>query len=308
MFTIIKPGTKIDFVGKMRIAAIASVITVIICSILVVTKMNYGVDFRGGAEIEIKTKQHLTMDEIRASLEKSGLKGVTLQSIGEETENEVLLKVQADPHELNAVATAVEKTMRTDFANAGVEIRKVDVVGAKAGKQLRLSAFLAMCWAFISVMIYLGLRFDFRYAPGVVISLVHDTAIMLGIYALFGFEFSLLTVAAVLAVIGYSLNDTVIVYDRVREHEHKYPGVDLLTLINNATNETLSRTIVTSGATLMVTVLMYLLGGGAIKDFFFAFSIGIVVGTYSSIYVASAFTYELDLLQKWRKARAKKLA
>lgn len=308
MFTIIKPGTKIDFVGKMRMCAIISVITVVICLILVATKMNYGVDFRGGAEIEVKTQQHLALDDIRTSLEKAGVKGATIQTIGEESENEVLLKIHASPEELNAAAATVEKIMKTDFANAGIEIRKVDVVGAKAGSQLRLSAILAILWSFISIMIYLGLRFDFRYAPGVVISLLHDTAVVLGLYALFGFEFSLQTVAAILAIIGYSLNDTVIVYDRVREHEHKFPGMDFLTLINNATNETLPRTIMTSLATLMVTVLMYLLGGGAIKDFFFAFSVGIVVGTYSSIYIASAFTYELDCFQKWRKARAKKAA
>ena len=308
MFTIIKPGTKIDFVGKMRICAIISVITVVACLVLVATRMNYGVDFRGGAEIEIKSKQTIALDDIRSSLEKGGIKGASIQTIGEAVDNEVLLKIHTAPEELNKAAAQVETIMKSSFTDSGVEIRKVDVVGAKAGKQLRLSAVLAILWSFVSIMIYLGLRFDFRYAPGVVISLLHDTAVVLGLYALFGFEFSLNTVAAVLAIIGYSLNDTVIVYDRVREHEHKYPGVDFLTLINNATNETLPRTIMTSLATLMVTVLMYLLGGGAIKDFFFAFSVGIVVGTYSSIYIASAFTYELDRFQKWRKERARKAA
>ena len=156
-------------------------------------------------------------------------------------------------------------------------------------------------------MIYIGLRFDFKYSPGAIVALLHDVSIILGIFALTGTEFTLQTVAALLAVIGYSVNDTVIVYDRVREHEERYSGVELKTHINNAVNETLSRTILTSGTTLFISITMYFFGGLAIKDFFLAISLGVLVGTYSSIYVAANVTLLLDRFQQARVPKGQKV-
>ena len=156
-----------------------------------------------------------------------------------------------------------------------------------------------MGWALIVIMIYIGLRFDFKYSPGAIFALFHDVSIILGIFAFTGTEFTLQTVAALLAVIGYSVNDTVVIYDRVREHEERDPDVGGLGIfINKAANETLSRTILTSGTTLFVALSMYFFGGLAIRDFFFAISLGVIVGTYSSIFVAAPVTLLFDTLKK----------
>ena len=185
-----------------------------------------------------------------------------------------------------------------DFADKGVEVRKTDIVGPKAGAQLRISGFQAMAWALLAIMIYIALRFDFKYSPGAIVALFHDVVIVVGCFALTGREFTLQTVAALLAVIGYSVNDTVVVYDRVREHEVKFSGRSLKEHINNAINETLSRTILTSGTTLFVALSMFFFGGQSIHDFFFAITLGVLVGTYSSIFVAAPVILFFDKFQQ----------
>lgn len=306
MFEIIKPDTKINFVSMFRGSMIFSAIAFFIGLYLIINYMNYGVDFRGGAEITIKMEKQIELDALRSAMDTAGFKGVTIQAIGEDTDNEFLIKVQSeDEEDLNALTARVETALRKDFESAGLDVRRVDVVGPKAGEQLRISGFLAMLWSFIAIMVYIALRFDYRYAPGAIISLIHDAVIILGIYAVCGKEFTLQTVAAVLAVTGYSTNDNVIIYDRIREHEIKYAGLDVKTHINNALNETLSRTIITSGSTFIVTLIMYMWGGSAISDFFFAMNVGIIVGTYSSIFVASPLIITLDQFQAYRKNKAK---
>ena len=290
MLEVIKSGTKINFVSKFKICIILSTILVIGSIVLAVTQMRYGVDFRGGAEIQVKFATKLDLGDLRNTMSQAGFKGVSAQTIGEEDHNEFLIKVQADEKELNQITASVEKTLTDKYTQLGVTVEKVDIVGPKAGAQLRFSGFMAMFWALLSIMFYIGLRFHVKYSPGAIIALFHDVCIVLGVYALTGTEFTLQTVAAILAVIGYSVNDTVIVYDRVREHESKYAGIELKNHINNAINETLSRTILTSGTTLFVSIMMLYMGGLAIKDFFLAITVGIVVGTYSSIFVAAPVT------------------
>ncbi len=294
MLELIKSDINLDYVGKFKMTAPLSLLLVAASIVLLFTKMQYGVDFRGGAEVQLKFAKAVEMNTIRKSMSDGGFKGVSVQTIGEASDNEVLLKVQGDESNLNKITTEVEAALLKSFSNEGVEIRKVDIVGPKAGAQLRISGFQAMLWALIAIMIYIGLRFDFKYSPGAIVALFHDVTIILGIYALTGTEFTLQTVAALLAVIGYSVNDTVIVYDRVREHEEKYPGVELRTHINRAVNETMSRTILTSSTTLFVSLAMFFLGGAAIHDFFLAITCGVVIGTYSSIFVAAPVTLMLD--------------
>lgn len=293
MFEIIKPNTQYKITEQFKWTAPLSLIFVIASLVLFFTKMEYGVDFRGGAEVQVKFAQDVPLPEIRSVLKDAGFKAV-VQTIGESGDNEVLIKVQAEEKELNNVAQAVSGALTKDFSAKGPEIRKVDIVGPKAGAQLRLSGFQAMLWALIAIMIYIGLRFDFKYSPGAIVALFHDVVIILGVYSIAGIEFSLQTVGALLAVIGYSVNDTVIVYDRVREHENKYPSRPLTEHITNAVNETLSRTILTSGTTLFVSLAMYIFGGAALHDFFTAITLGVVIGTYSSIFVAAPVTLLLD--------------
>jgi len=205
--------------------------------------------------------------------------------------------VSATKEDLNVVADRIGTVLKTKFASAGADVRKVDIVGPKAGANLRIAGFTAMFWALIAIMVYIGLRFDFKYSPGAIAALVHDVIFILGIFALCHIEFTLQTVAALLAVIGYSVNDTVIVYDRVREHEEKYAGRSLAEHINIAVNETLSRTVLTSGTTLFVSMAMLFMGGPAIRDFFLAITLGVFVGTYSSIFVAAPVTLAFDRMK-----------
>ena len=290
MIELIKNKTNIKFTGMFGIASVVSSLLVAASLFLIFTKMQYGVDFRGGAEVQVKFSEGFSISNLRDSLEKAGFDGATVQSIGEASENEVLIKVLANENELNQVEAKVEENLKNTFGEEKVSIRKVDIVGPKAGAELRVSGFQAMGYALLAIMIYIGLRFDFKYSPGAIGALFHDVCIVLGVFALTGTEFTLQTVAALLAVIGYSVNDTVIVYDRVRENEVNMPGKSLAQQIDRSVNETLSRTVLTSGTTLFVSFAMYLFGGEAIKSFFFAITLGVVVGTYSSIFVAAPIT------------------
>lgn len=290
MIEIVKPDINIDFVSKFKVSSVISVILVAIGLFGLFTKMDYGVDFRGGAEIQARFATPVSLDLMRTKLENAGFKGVSAQTIGDLSDNEILLKVAANEENLNEVTQKVRKTLTTLFKEQKPDIRKIDIVGPKAGAALRISGFQAMLWAILAIMIYVGLRFDFKYAPGAIIALFHDVAIILGVFAFTHTEFTLQTVAALLAVIGYSVNDTVIVYDRVREHEESDRELPLAKHINSAINSTLSRTVLTSGTTLFVSLSMYFFGGQAIKDFFFAITLGIIIGTYSSIFVASPVT------------------
>jgi preprotein translocase subunit SecF len=289
MMEIIKSQTKIKFSNHYVVTTLVSVILVAVSLFGLFTKMDYGVDFRGGAEIQIKFAKEIKLPRLRKVLKDEGFQ-VQVQQIGEPQNYEFLLKVAASEDNLNAVTDKVSSALNKDFEAEGIEIRKVDIVGPKAGAQLRLSGFQAMLWALIAIMIYIGLRFDFKYSPGAIVALFHDVSIILGIFAFTGTEFTLQTVAALLAVIGYSVNDTVIVYDRVREQEQKFSHLHLREQIDNAINETLSRTILTSGTTLFISATMFFFGGLAIRDFFFAISLGVLIGTYSSIYVAAPVT------------------
>lgn len=289
MMEIIKSDTKIKFSNHYMVTSLISLLLVGISLFGLFTKMNYGVDFRGGAEIQIKFEKSINLVRLRKTLKEEGFR-VQVQQIGELGNNEFLLKVAANEDNLNEVTDKVSGALNEDFKAEGIEIRKVDIVGPKAGAQLRLSGFQAMLWALIAIMVYIGLRFDFKYSPGAIFALFHDVSIILGVFAFTGTEFTLQTVAALLAVIGYSVNDTVIVYDRVREHEQKFSHLTLKEQIDNAINETLSRTILTSGTTLFISLTMYFFGGLAIRDFFLAISLGVLIGTYSSIYVAAPVT------------------
>jgi preprotein translocase subunit SecF len=306
MIEFISRNTKINFVSHFPISTAISALMVAGAIVLIFTQMKYGVDFRGGAEIQLKFEQAVSLGDLRSTLKRGGFKGASVQTIGTEGEKEFLIKVLASKDNLNQVAEQLSVAVKQEYQSQGAEIRKVDIVGPKAGAQLRIAGFQAMGWALIAIMVYVGLRFDFKYSPGAIVALLHDVSIILGIFALFGTEFTLQTVAALLAVIGYSVNDTVIVYDRVREHEERYSGVELKTHINNAVNETLSRTILTSGTTLFISVTMYIFGGLAIRDFFLAITLGVLVGTYSSIYVAANVTLLFDRWQKTHTPQGQK--
>ena len=285
-------NSKIDFVSLFKYTSPLSAVLVLSALYFSLTSMKYGVDFRGGAEIQLKTASSISLDELRNLLKEEGFGQATVQTLGDDLSNEYLIKVQGDESNLNVITQKAENFLMKRYD--GGKIRKVDIVGPKAGKQLRISGLLAMMWALIAVMVYIGLRFDFKYSPGAIVALFHDVTIILGIMAITGKEFTLQIVASLLAVIGYSVNDTVIVYDRVREQENiqaeEEKEIPLTIHLNKAINSTLARTILTSGTTLFISITMCLFGGLAIYDFFFAISWGVLIGTYSSIFVAAPVT------------------
>lgn len=278
---------NINFVSKFPIVVVFSLIMVVGSIVLFATKgLNYGVDFTGGAEVQLSFSEDVAMVDLRSALDSADFKSVQVQTYGD-SRRSYILKVSAKEQDLNAVTDKLVKELNRDFAGRNPVIDKTDIVGPKAGEQLRISGFQAMAWALLMIMVYIALRFDFKYSPGAIVALFHDITIVIGVFILTDKEFSLQIVGALLAVIGYSVNDTVVVYDRVREHEGKSPTSPLGSLINIALNETLTRTILTSITTLMVSIVMYLMGGGGIEDFFFAICIGVFIGTYSSIFVAA---------------------
>jgi preprotein translocase subunit SecF len=286
---------NIDFVSKFQITTIFSVLLVLAAIIMFFTKgLNYGVDFRGGAEIQVKFNAPIDVSTFRSSLKSDGLQVSSVQSIGEATNNEYLIKVPASEANINQVTDQISKKLNQLFGDQGLEIRKTDIVGPKAGEQLKVSGYYAMVYALLAILIYIGLRFDVKYAPGAVVALAHDVMIIIGLFILMDKEFSLQIVGALLAVIGYSVNDTVVVYDRVREHEDKGLLKTIKDVINQALNETLTRTILTSLTTLLISLTMFFGGGGIIHDFFFVISAGVLIGTYSSVFVAAPTVLVLD--------------
>lgn len=280
---------NINFTSKFKFAVPFSIVLVCVSLFLFLSQgLNYGVDFRGGAEVQVHFSQSIQLSDLRSALEAEGFSSSSVQSIGGQgVKNSFLIKVNAGEKDLNKVTDKITSMLKSKFSEQGAEIDKTDIVGPKAGEQLRISGFQAMAWALLMIMVYIALRFDYKYSPGAIVALLHDVLIIVGVFVLMDKEFSLQIVGALLAVIGYSVNDTVVVYDRVREHEEKSPSKSLLEQINQALNETLSRTVLTSLTTFMVAAVMFLMGGAGIEDFFFAICLGVIIGTYSSIFVAA---------------------
>ncbi len=304
MFELIRPGTQIDFAGKRHIFLGLSVLAMFVSLGLFFTKgLNYGIDFTGGAEIQIRVPQEWNIGRVRAEMEKGGLQGLKVVQLGDASAREFLVKAQGAEGELNRISSQVEQTLQKSLKAGEYDVQRVDVVGPAAGSTLRKSGFLSMLYALLCILIYVTIRFDARYSPGAVLALFHDTVITVGIFIVLQKQFDLLTLAALLALIGYSNNDTIIVYDRVRETLQTHPGLSIEQAVNKATNETLGRTILTSVCTFFSAFALWAWGGAVIHNFAFTFMVGIVVGSYSSIFVASALVIYITHYQKKRDAK-----
>jgi len=286
---IIRPGINIDLVGKMKIAFGASLLAIIISilSLMLHGGPNLGIDFAGGTQIQIKFSQEATAEGIRNSLQTIGLGNSVIQRFGYHANNEFLIKTEKSSSALEGLSDKITEALGTSYGKESFEIRRVEVVGPKVGKDLRQKGMLAMLYAVIGILIYATWRFELRYAVGAIVALIHDVTITVGVFSLLGKEFSLPIIAALLAIIGYSLNDTIVVYDRIRENIKAARKQPLRGLVNSSINQVLSRTILTSATTLLVVLALFFLGGAVIHDFAFALLVGIIVGTYSSIFVAS---------------------
>jgi preprotein translocase subunit SecF len=303
MATATTTTKNVDYVGLFKIAGLASAALIVATIVMFFTKgLNYGVDFRGGVETQVKFKQKVELGDLRALMNEKGVGLSQLQSIGDDSQNEFLLKLDSDKGDLNAVSSQVSSVLTEKYGQGSFEILKNDIVGPKAGAELRTSAFKALAWAILAIMIYLALRFDYKFAPGAIVALIHDVTIIIGAFIFTQKEFSLQIIAALLAIIGYSVNDTVVIYDRVREIESTNPNLNSFSVINRAINETMSRTIITSSTVLGVSLVMLFWGGSVIHDFFFAMTIGVVLGVYSTIFIAVPMTVITEKLMNKKAA------
>jgi len=330
----IKPGININFLGKRKIAFVFSSLMIIATIVLLVWRggPNYGVDFSGGVLVQVKMGQKTSPLEIKKALSAVNLDNSIVQEFGEAGQFEYLIRIRKTEVELSSLGERVEQALRTTFGDS-VEIRRVEMVGPKVGKDLRQKALFAIFYSILFIAIYISGRFEMKwlmsiimaiclafvvyitseigisvtwlilvalivtltlclflnlkYALGAIIAIIHDVTITLGFFALTERELSLSIIAAFLTIVGYSLNDTIIVFDRIRENLRRFRRKPFEETMNQSINETLSRTILTSGTTLIVITALFVLGGGVIHDFAFALLVGVMVGTYSSIFVAS---------------------
>lgn len=292
---------SMEFVKKAPMFGGVSLLLVLISIGLIMTKgFNYGIDFSGGTEVQVRFAEKVQADDLRSFVKGLGLDKASVQSFGEGKEflirtESIEGKNQAETTALvNASVKKITEGLKTKFK--GAELRKVDSVGPQVGAELRTNGMLAIFYSLIMILIYVGFRFDYQFAPGAVLCLFHDAIITLGIFSLLGKEVNVQTLAAILTIIGYSLNDTIVNFDRIRENIPLFKQQALEFVVNRSINDVLSRTILTSVTTLIAVACLYFIGTGAIKDLAFTLAIGVVVGTYSSIYVASPLTIFFDKL------------
>jgi preprotein translocase SecF subunit len=284
--TLVPHGTDIDFIGKRWLAFSFSIIISIITLILLFTHgLNLGIDFTGGIIMEARSAKSISVHQYREVLADAGYHGAALQNFG--GENNVLIRLQPKFSDEQSKEVEHIKSVLTSKTDPDIEFRKVDYVGPKIGKELITNGIMAMALSLIGIMFYIGTRFSWQYGIGAIIALFHDAWITLGFYIVSGYEFDLTAIAAILTIIGYSINDTVVIYDRIRENLRKYKVVHMSDVINRSVNETLSRTVMTVLTTLIACVALVIFGGDVIRGFSTAMLFGIAFGTYSSIYIAA---------------------
>lgn len=293
---LVPDQTSFRFVGFRKIAYVISLVGVIAAIALFSTKgLNYGIDFQGGTMIEIATEGPADISDIRSRLSALNLGDVQVQTFG--APNDVLIRVEQQGEIADNDLNAVDK-IKAELGD-GVEYRRVEVVGPKVSDELVEAGTLAITVAIFMMLVYIWFRFEWQFGVGSVIALAHDVLLTIGIFSLFELEFNLSIIAAILTIVGYSMNDTVIVYDRIREDLRKYKKMDLGELLDLSINGTLSRTTMTSLTTVIALAALYIFGGEVIRGFAFAMIWGVFVGTYSSIFVAAPILMILGVKRDW---------
>ena len=300
---LIKPGIHLDFVGKMKYAIIFSVILTIIAiaSVIFHGGLNLGIDFAGGSIIQVKFSKDVSADQIRTALKSTKLVNSTIQQFGEK---EFLIRTHESFNDQKILAANLEQPLSAAF-NKDYEIRRVEVVGSKVGMDFQRKALFAVVLSWIAMLIYITWRFEFRYALGGIIALVHDVLIIIGTVSILNMEFTLSILAAIFFIIGFSINDTIVVLDRIRENVKLNPKQTLGDIINTSVNQTLSRTILTSLTVFLTVLALYLFGGAVIHDFAFSLLIGVVFGTYSSVFISCPIVLLFENLQISKMKRKK---
>tara|TARA_B100002019_G_scaffold290718_1_gene309052 strand:+ start:752 stop:1672 length:921 start_codon:yes stop_codon:yes gene_type:complete len=295
---LVPVNTSIGFIRHRTIAMVlSSLLVVASVFVFLANGLNFGIDFRGGTLIEASSESAVDLAELRGRLGALDLGEVQIQEFGKETD--VLIRIAEKEgatdasNNLSAVEQVREK-LSSDF-----DVRRVEIVGPQVSAELIQTGIMAVLAAIASMLIYIWFRFEWQFSVGAVLALVHDVALTIGLFALLQLDFNLSILAAILTIVGYSMNDTVVVYDRVRENLRKYKKMDLAELLNIAINETLSRTVMTSVTTMLALLALYILGGEVIRGFTFAMIWGVIVGTYSSIFIASPLLMLLGVKRDW---------
>lgn len=301
-------NVNIDFLSRRKFFYTLSSSLIIIGFVIFFIKgIPLGIDFKGGTEILVRFHNDVPIQDVRNSMDKSGLAGSEIKTMG--NDKDILIRT-AESGEGSAISDKIKSGLESSFPDNKFEFLRIDKVGPTIGKELRLAAIYATLFSLIAILIYLAFRFEFVYAVGAVVALFHDVFITIGMISIFhllvpslNLELNEGMVAAFLTLIGFSSNDTVIVFDRIRENIKLYKNEDILKVMNKSVNTTLSRTIITSGTVFLTVLILFLFGGEVNKGFAFTFLIGVVTGTYSSVYVASAFVVDIKYAQKKRKLK-----
>ena len=297
--------TKIDFLSKRRIALIASGLVILIGMITMVMKggPDYSIDFLGGTEIHVRFPNEIPINDIRNALTDVGFSSAEIKNFG--NAKDVLIRIEQQ-QENSEVSDAILTGLTQKFTDNTPVLLSVDSVGPKIGSELRTQSILAVFFALLLILVYVWLRFELVFGIGAIIALFHDVLITLGVFSILGLEISLSVLAAFFTIVGYSLNDTIVVFDRIRENLKARKRDDFFTILNLSINQSLSRTIITSLTTVIVVLVLYLNGGEVLHNFSFALLVGIIVGTYSSIFVATPVVAEWGLRQVQANAKSRK--
>ena len=285
---LISPNTRIDFIGKKKYTVWISAVVILVSfgSIFLHGGLKYGVDFAGGLLIQPKFSKAVDISEVRNAMETMGLKDAMVQNFG--GENEFLIRIEKESADLEGISKTIQASLQERFKDKAVEIRRVEVVGPKVGKDLKEKALWAVGLSLVAILIFVAWRFkQVAYGLGGIVALFHDVIVTYGAISIFNLEYSLSLLAVILTIIGFSINDTIVIFDRVRENIKKMRKENLETIMNVSINETLGRTILTSGTVMMVVLILFFFGGPVIHDFTTAMIVGLITGTYSTVYIAS---------------------
>ena len=288
---------EINFNKYFKVFNIFSISLILISIILLLFKgLNYGVDFKGGTLIELRaTDQQITIFQLRKSFLNMNLGDVNVKEFGKN--NDFLIKFEKKENNNKNLISEIKENLNKSIGS-GYNFRRVENVGPKVSAELLKSGVIAICLSLVAMLIYIWIRFEWQFSLGAIFALFHDVILTLGVFSLFSFEINLSIVAAVLTIVGYSMNDTVVIFDRVRENLKKFSDIKIFDLTNKSINETLSRTIITSVTTLLALVSIYIFGGHILKGFSLAMILGVIFGTYSSIYIANPVLILLNVTQK----------
>lgn len=296
LFSWVTKDTTIDFMKGRKLGYVLSILMVVLsCACIAVKGFNYGIDFSGGILMEIKANQKIDVEAMRKTLSHVDLDEINLQTIGENGD-EVMIRAQAknlNEKEQMAAVNSIKSTLGSSY-----EYRRVELVGPQVGDELKVDGIVASVIAVFAISLYIWFRFEWQFALGAMLGLIHDLITVVGLLSFFDFDFSLTTVAAILTLAGYSVNDTVVTYDRIRENLRKFKKMNQYDLLNKSINDIFSRTILTGLTTLLAALALFVFGGDTLRSFSFVIVWGVIVGTYSSIYVSATFLNLFDLRSK----------